>query len=343
MIPTPVLIILAVPLTLLILLLLGMGYQLVGGMLDERVYPPRGKLIDVGGYRLHLFAEGEGSTTVVMDAGLGHTAQIWSLVLPAVASFTRACAYDRAGYGWSDSGPQPRTSMQIVKELHTLLNNAGIPAPYVLVGHSFGGLNMYLYALEYPDEVAGLILVDALSKDILTDNPYELRWFISVNRIKFRIQSLLTRLGLFRLYILIRGPYAAMTFVKSLPQAVQRPLLSTFMRRTFHAAALESSTLGESVREVNALSKQKASPPLTIPLTVLAHGIPDMFAGRMSPEETQEGERRWRRLQTALADLSTQGKLVIAEKGGHKIHIDDPALVIETIREMVEGIQKGMQ
>ncbi len=339
--PTPVLIILAVLLALLILLLLGMGYQLVGGMLDDRVYPPHGKLIDVGGYRLHLFAEGEGSPTVVMDAGLGHTAQIWSLVLPEVASFTRAYAYDRAGYGWSDSGPQPRTSTQIVKELHTLLTNAGIPAPYVLVGHSFGGLNMYLYALEYPAEVAGLILVDALSKDILTDNPYELRWFISVNRIKFRIQSVLTRLGLFRLYILIRGPYAAMTFVKTLPQAVQRPLLSTFMRRTFHAAALESSMLGESVREVNALAKQK--PPLTIPLTVLAHGIPDMFAGRMSEKETQEGEQRWRRLQTGLAGLSTQGKLVVAEKGGHKIHIDDPALVIETIREMVEGIQKEIQ
>lgn len=335
--PTPVLIILAIPLALFILLLVGMGYQLVGGLLDERLYPPHGKLIDVGGYRLHLFVEGQGGPTVVMDAGLGHTSQIWSLVLPEVASFTHACAYDRAGYGWSEAGPQPRTSTQIVKELHALLKNAHIPAPYVLVGHSFGGLNMYLYALTYPDEVAGLVLVDALSKDILTDNPDELRWFIAINRIKFRIQSLLTRLGLFRLYILIRGPYAAMTFVRNLPQEVQRPVLSAFMRRTFHAAAQESVALGESVREVNALSRQK--PLLTIPLVVLAHGIPDMFASRMSEEETQEGEQRWRKLQTELAALSSQGKLIIAEKGGHKIHIDAPALVIATIREMVEGIQ----
>lgn len=311
-----------------------MSYQLIGRFVDERVYPPHGKRVDVGGYRLHISTLGEGSPTVVMDAGLGHTSQIWSLVEPQVAQFTRACTYDRAGYGWSDPGPQPRTSQQIVKELHTLLKNADIPSPYILVGHSFGGLNMYLYAIEHPEEVVGLVLVDAVSKNTLASNPEELQWFIIINLLKFRIQSLFTQLGLFRLYILFRGPYAAMSFVKDLPNEVQRPILSAFMRRTFHTASLESSAMGQSVTMVSALEANQ--PPLSIPLIVLAHGVPDMFMGRMSERETQEAEQRWQKLQADLVTLSTQGKLVIAEKSGHKIHIDAPDVVVAAIRELVE-------
>src|SRR5713226_519244 len=148
-------------LVLVILLVLlaaaGLLYQGIASGVDASRYPAPGKLIDVGGYRLHINCTGTGSPTVILDAGLGGTSLDWSKVQPAVAHFTRVCSYDRAGYGWSDTGPGPRTSQQIVKELHLLLMHAQISGPYILVGHSLGGLNMRLYAYRYPGEVAGMV------------------------------------------------------------------------------------------------------------------------------------------------------------------------------------------
>ncbi len=152
-------------LVLVVLLVLlaaaGLLYQGIASAVDASRYPASGKLINVGGYRLHINCIGTGSPTVILDAGLGGSSLDWSLVQPEVATFTRVCSYDRAGYGWSDYGPKPRTSGRIVAELHTLLIGAGIPGPYILVGQSFGGLNVRLYAYTYPQEVAGMVLVDA--------------------------------------------------------------------------------------------------------------------------------------------------------------------------------------
>lgn len=124
-------------------------------------------LVDVGGYRLFLRCTGEGSPTVILDAAAGATSQTWNQIQPGVANFTRVCSYDRAGRGQSDPGPVPRTSRTIVEELRTLLRNAGIEGPYVLVGHSLGGLNMQLFARLYPDEVVGVVLVDATPAEII--------------------------------------------------------------------------------------------------------------------------------------------------------------------------------
>jgi len=121
--------------------------------------------IDVGGFRLNIRCEGEGSPVVVLDAGAGDTLGTWDWVVPAVKKFTRVCAYDRAGLGRSDRGPSPRNSERIVTELRQLLVRARIPPPYVLVGHSFGGLNVRLYAARHPKDVAGLVLVDATPED----------------------------------------------------------------------------------------------------------------------------------------------------------------------------------
>jgi len=124
-----------------------------------------GRRIDVGGYRLHFECSGHGNVTVVMDAGLNMPAETWASVPAELSKFTRVCVYDRAGLGDSDPGPQPRTSQLIVNELHQALTNARVPGPYVLAGHSFGGLNVRLFASEYPKEVVGLVLIDASHED----------------------------------------------------------------------------------------------------------------------------------------------------------------------------------
>ena len=128
--------------------------------------PTVSQLVDVGGHKLFVECQGSGSPTVVLDAGLGVVSRTWYKVQPQVAALTQVCRYDRAGLEQSDPGPRPRTSQRFVQELHTLLANARIGGPYVLVGQSLGGLNMQLYASTYPGEVVGLVLVDSLHPDL---------------------------------------------------------------------------------------------------------------------------------------------------------------------------------
>ena len=140
--------------------------QDVGGARQANVgHSPPGRLIDVGGYRLHLNCSGSGSPIVVLAAGAGDYSVDWALVQPRMASETRVCSYDRAGEAWSDPGPMPRTMAQEAYELHALLDRGEERAPYVLVGHSFAGLTMRIFAQRYPADVAGLVLVDATSED----------------------------------------------------------------------------------------------------------------------------------------------------------------------------------
>lgn len=322
---------------LLVLITGGISYQIIGTINDRRRYPPHGKLVDVGGYRLHISIVGEGEPTVVLDTGLGHTSQIWELVQAEIASFTRVCSYDRAGYGWSDASTLPRTSTHIVEELHELLKNSGVPAPYVLVGHSLGGLNMYLYTLQYPGEVAGLVLVDAVSYDALTHHPRELQRFALVNYIRFRALFYANHLGLFRLFARVRGMDPLMDFIKLLPVEIQHATFSSFMRRTFAAAASESTHMGESIRfTYNLHTTQRV--PLTIPLVVVTHGTPDMFTRHLPEHDAFQAEERWQQLQLELSSLSLQGTLMVAEKSGHKIHVEEPDIVVKAIRQVVEMV-----
>ena len=137
----------------------GAMYQYIGTKLDERKYPLIGRMIDLGGYKLHMIDSGQNhyDPTVVIETGAGESCLGWQLIQPEIAKFARVISYDRAGYAWSDASPFPRTSENIIKELHTMLHNANVPGPYILVGHSFGGLNIQLFANTYPGEVAGVI------------------------------------------------------------------------------------------------------------------------------------------------------------------------------------------
>ena len=148
-------------LAVLALASIGGGYQTVREAADAKAYPPPGQLIDVGGHRLHLSCTGSGSPTVVLEPGAGMKSSDLRLVAPAVARNTRVCVYDRAGRGWSEPADTAQDATQIATDLHTLLHLGHVPGPYVLAGHSFGGLYTLTFAARYPNEVAGMVLVDS--------------------------------------------------------------------------------------------------------------------------------------------------------------------------------------
>jgi pimeloyl-ACP methyl ester carboxylesterase len=148
-------------LAVLMLASIGGGYETVREYLDARAYPMPGQLVDVGGHRMHLHCTGSGSPTVILEPGQGGASSDLGWVAPAVARDSTVCVYDRAGRGWSDPADGPQDAAQIAADLHTLLERAEVPGPYVLAGHSFGGLYVQTFAATYPDQVAGLILLDS--------------------------------------------------------------------------------------------------------------------------------------------------------------------------------------
>jgi pimeloyl-ACP methyl ester carboxylesterase len=247
------------------------------------------KLVDVGGRRLYIKCSGEaraGRPVVVMDAGMVSTSDGWSLVQPKAAQFARVCSYDRAGMGKSDRAPQPRTSQDIVNDLHNLLAQGGINPPYVLVGHSLGGMNARLYTSRYPNEVVGMVLVDSTHEDETE-----------------RMVAFL--------------PPETLKKAKPEDMVIQSPEGLDFKR---------------SIAQVRAANWHG-----DIPLIVLTRGSatfnPNDYA---VPSLAPKFEQVRLELQQELVRRSSRGKQIIAEKSGHNIHRDQPELVIDAIRQVVE-------
>jgi len=183
---------------LLALAVIGAIYQAIATEIDQRTYPPPGELVNVGNHSLHINCVGEGGPTVILEAAsLGMSAH-WVRVQQQVAQTTRVCAYDRAGMGWSERSPEPRDARQVSSELHTLLEGAGIEGPYVLVGHSYGGLYARMYAARYPDETAGVVLVDSSHPEQFTRSPEGRAMYEQTRRLG-AVLPFLTRLGVIRL------------------------------------------------------------------------------------------------------------------------------------------------
>lgn len=158
-----------------------------------------GQLVDVGGHRLHLSCTGTGSPTVVLEPGGGEMSSNLGWIAPAVARDTRVCVYDRAGRGWSESAETPQDAFQIATDLHTLLQRGRVPGPYVLAGHSFGGLYVLAYAARYPDEVAGMVLVDSTAPKSTQATPLDATASQLITKVAAAL-SISARLGVLRLY-----------------------------------------------------------------------------------------------------------------------------------------------
>jgi pimeloyl-ACP methyl ester carboxylesterase len=297
--------------------LIGAAYESVAEAADARAYPPPGQMIDVGGYRLHINCVGTGSPTVVIDAGWGDSSGAWSSwVQPAAARTTRVCTYDRAGMGYSEPGPLPRSADRFAQELHRLLSGAGEAGPYVLVGHSLGGLPVRLFAHEYAAEVAGVVLIDSMSPSAArpsrsapsadTDSHSMVDWAL----------TLPARIGLLRL---LAGPLGADEGLS--PEVANYYSVFWVTPRSLQAWLDEGKGMPDSLTQAGAVNSFG-----DVPLIVLSRGL---IAGQ---------DQDWQTMQTELLGLSSSSQQLFADKSGHNIEFDQPEAAVGAIEMMVERI-----
>jgi pimeloyl-ACP methyl ester carboxylesterase len=308
--------------------------------------PAPGRLIDVGGWRMHLNCAGDAGRqpTVILEAGSSDFSIDWAFVQPEVGKFTRVCSYDRSGSGWSDLGPYPRTLRQTVFELHTLLEKAGESSALVYVGHSYGGRLARIYASTYPLEVIGMVMVDAGHEDSLmyVNGKMIREWEMAtgqpvpppqaskplrIDQLPAKIRQQLEAAAGQNAGQPVGPPHS------KLPPDLQRAR-AWAMSQIKWFASNNSPFNGDEILALKNARSATLHPLGDMPLVVLSRGIPIDPSGERGVEREQERQRH----NADLAALSRKGKQIAASPGtGHHIHIDEPELVIQAIREVVSA------
>jgi pimeloyl-ACP methyl ester carboxylesterase len=283
---------------------------------------PPGRLVDdvsgSVGINMHIYCTGEGSPTIVLDAGLNGGTMSWAKVQEQVSNHTRVCSYDRAGMSWSEPGPKPRTYMKIADELHALLQAAGEEGPYVLVGHSVGAHTVRFFVLEYPTDVAGIVLVDPAHEKILSTELIPVIQQIQNTYVGYAH-------GGFWRYVLnpdfiigVEGPDVPLEILDNL-EVIYSP-------KSLHTAADELAAMYETVRALNSTNVMGAWDDR--PAVVLSA---DNEVAQLTGALEHHNE---------LASLSTRGEQVLVP-GGHNIHYEHPEVVAEAIVNIVNAVRQG--
>ncbi|MBN1272087.1 MAG: alpha/beta hydrolase [Candidatus Aminicenantes bacterium] len=261
-------------------------------------------LIDIGTHSLYLKTMGRGTPAVVLDVGLGGSYQEWLPLLRQVSRKTRIAAYDRAGYGRSDSGPFPRDCVRVADELKKLLDTAEIQGPYILVGHSLGGLNMQAFALKYPDSTAGLVLLDPPPLDWVLGKAFPL---------------------LKEIYLREAGMLRDMAGTAATSENQDEKRQAAFLRTlaSEHEKLLSGPPLIKKIYQTRSCGN--------IPLTIIASGKPNPRFG----EDAEAFQKFWNEQCRALASKSSRGRYFFAPESGHNILRDNPDLVLEVLEKML--------
>lgn len=304
-----------------VLALAGTLYQTASAEADRRNLPAPGNLVDVGGFKMHIYCMGAGSPTVILETLSGGTSSYWGWVQPEVAKKTRVCVYDRAGRGWSEPDPEPITLGRTVRNLHTLLTNANVDGPYLLVGHSIGGIYVRQFAAEYPQEVAGMVLVDASHPDQFERYPEMAKEGESYLQLS-AVFPTLARLGLGHLYFALGGE---LDFADMKEPQKSELKASWSSPEYFASQRAEAVAAGEIYK-----GGQKLGSLGDLPLLVISAG--------------QNPSDGWRQLQGELATLSGNSKHQILETATHASLVfnpDDAHRVSMGIVEVLDAIRAG--
>ncbi|MGI5287992.1 alpha/beta fold hydrolase [Nonomuraea polychroma] len=305
------------------------AYQTWGSARDRRRYPPPGRLVDVGGRRIHLWTAGTGSPAVVLIPALGEPSLDFAPLLPNLAEETTAVIFDRAGLGWSDPVWKPMAQLDAADDLHTALHRAGVAPPYVLAGHSMGGFVVRLFAAGYPDEVAGLVFIDSSHPDQHRRLPGYHWWTLKYAAIRrarwYGVRRLARDFSLARQSTsIVPAEYTGADAALSLSDRQRRAGWWELALRAQIGAAVSKRVVPLGDIPVTVLTCSEVSPDAAKPKDVAS--CKDHF-------------RTWYPLQADLAALSTDSKHVVAERAGHYIHHDQPDLVVEAILDIVRRIR----
>jgi pimeloyl-ACP methyl ester carboxylesterase len=304
-------------LAVLLLAAVGGGYETIREAMDKSAYTMSGELIDVGGHKLHISCTGSGTPTVILAAGLGQPAAMMSgWIQPGVAAATRVCVYDRAGQGWSEQADTPQDGLAIAADLHTLLNRAEIDGPYVLAGHSSGGVYVQVFAAQYPDEVAGLVLLDSQPPDAIANLPGYAGEYDAIHRFTALFPSV-ARLGVGRL------AYPSTSGLPPEVWAEARALLST--------AAHNRGYRDDAVGLEAALTQAQALTRLDDKPLIVLTAVEDAHAG-------------WLPLQEKMTGLSTNSVQRVIQDASHASLIEDEsdsANSIQAILDVVAAVRSG--
>ncbi|GIO84159.1 hypothetical protein J25TS5_10910 [Paenibacillus faecis] len=303
----------------------GFAYEAIASKQAAKNFPPPGKLVDAGGYKLHIVKAGTGSPTILLEAGSGETSLSWRQIPDELAKDATVVTYDRAGYAWSEPAATERTGENIVRELHTALDNEGIHGPYLLVGHSLGGMYARLFAETYRDEVTGLVLIDARPEDDARDTADILKQEGFAGNPQASTLKLIKHSGLLRLFkdALLEG---------QVPKEDRDRFLNVIAKDSFFEAKEAEGNLAWTTEE--ALRGQRLG---ELPVRVIARGLPQNYAqAGISEEAGRKLEAIWQAGQRKMLELSTDSRLIVAEKSGHMVIHDQPELVVETVRSLLK-------
>jgi pimeloyl-ACP methyl ester carboxylesterase len=344
---------LALAMLLVALPILGFGYETIAAAIDARRFPPPGKLVMVDGRQMHIICTGAGASTVVMDAGLGGWSLDWSAVQPEIAKFARVCSYDRAGLGWSEPSAAPADAQHAVADLHRLLANSGEPGPFVLVGHSNGGLRVALYAHSYPQEVAGVVLVDPTPRATDAErvaflSPTEQAEYLTLlQALKpgpepggfdfFGVMQVLRPFGVPRLLTntLLQG---------SQYHHVRAETQPAFRFGVNQPARLATTNAETEQRQVS-IDQVRAIPSLgNIPLAVLTSTkLTSFYTDPLPAEPTgrllELVQKSVWEAEVEMSRLSSNSTIAAVERSGHYIQFDRPDAVIDTVQHMVASLK----
>jgi pimeloyl-ACP methyl ester carboxylesterase len=306
----------------------GALYEMIGRWRDAQRFPQLGHFVQVGSIRMNIDCDGQGSPTVILESGSGGPSVDWLMVQPEVAKFSHVCSYDRAGYGWSDSGPEPRSSLQIATELKQLLQAAGEKGPYVLVGHSMGGYDIRVYTGQYPNDVAGMVLVDASHEDQDVRAPESIRKWGQDYRKYPRWKKL-------KYFFQLHLGWARLTADRDAPEFWPKAFREEENFLTLPTKH-QFATIDED-RVFSTLSSAQVRSARNLgdrPLIVLTATRQDDIPPEIPPKDAQAEVDLWvHQLQPELARLSTRGKQVVVDSS-HEMPTEHPEVVISAIHEV---------
>ncbi len=323
---------------LIILLLAGLAInQKIALARTREQTPAPGKLVEVAGHHMHIHCAGSGSPTVVIDAGNGSFSVEWTPIQKALQPTTRVCTYDRSGYGWSEPGPQPRGGAQVVSELHDLLQAAGEQGPYLLVGHSLGGIHVRLFAARFPQETAGMILIDTAYPLTITPE-FEQQMQTSIGF--YQVMNMMTSSGILRILGPLGGESGMPSTARKLPPEFQGTYLNLLLDPNQYATAVfEMQQLPQTFQETSQLLAG-SQPFGDLSLIVLTAGQASAPGSTPFDETYVPVSEEQLSLQAELAAQSSRGEQRVLAKSGHSIHLDAPEEVIQAIEDLIYLIRQ---